>query len=251
VRLLALFLTLAGCRYSGTFQCDTNDQCGASGTCQPSRYCSFMDPSCASGQKYDETAGPLAGQCVGEEQQTDAGVDVMPDAPFDLTTCPATYSVRIASSPSHYRLVTAQATFWEHTTACASAKPGATHLVIPESVEEIVELSEYIDPISNTGAVFYVGVVQDSSVTTPAEGWIRFDGQPVDPALWLAGEPDDFDGTETDRYSQVAGFDKSPQNERMDDLPGVNDLGTVCECDGKSITPAVQAFVDADPRNPN
>ena len=64
--LLALSLA-AGCRYTGTFECATDDQCrhgSDTGTCT-SGYCAFGDGACLSMLRYDETAGPdLAGQCV-------------------------------------------------------------------------------------------------------------------------------------------------------------------------------------------
>ena len=244
-------MLVAGCRYQGAFMCETSEQCGANATCQPSHYCSFMDPSCASGQKYDETAGPYAGQCVGE-QAVDAGVDVMPDAAFDVATCPVGYNITIASSMSRYKLVTSQTTFGPHMTNCADDLVNATHLVIPETLQEIIELSRYIDPLNNTGSVFFIGVVQEPSAATPSEGWIRFDGQPLNPALWHPDEPDDLNGTEADHYSQVGSFNKEPANERMDDLPHqAAGTGAVCECDGKTIAPLAQMFVDNDPGNPN
>lgn len=247
-RLVAIVVLVAGCRYQGSFVCETNDQCGASGTCQPTHYCSFGDSSCPSGQKYDDTAAGHAGQCV-DELPADAAVDVyMPDA-FDVATCPATYNVRIASSTSYYQVLTDQKFYWVHMAACASGLAGATHLVIPDSAQEITELGQYIQTLTGTGSEFYVGIVQDATVTIPTDGWIRFDGQPIDPAVWLNNEPNDFDGDETDHYSQVGAFDKA--NKHVDDVPGPVNAGAVCECDGKTITPQAQAFIDADPMNPN
>ena len=76
-RLLATLVLVAACKASGTFTCEDSDQCrgGATpGTCEPSGYCGFADPSCPSGERYDPYAGAgLGDQCVGDEN--DGGVD--------------------------------------------------------------------------------------------------------------------------------------------------------------------------------
>lgn len=70
---------LAACGVHGTFPCQTDSQCvrdGMQGVCQiATKFCSFADPTC--GQRYDETAGPFANQCV----TNDAGIDAPLDAP--------------------------------------------------------------------------------------------------------------------------------------------------------------------------
>ncbi len=68
--LVAFALVMAtACRYSGAFTCERNDQCRsrtAPGVCQlPAGVCSFPDPTCpVTGQRYDDTAGELADECV-------------------------------------------------------------------------------------------------------------------------------------------------------------------------------------------
>ena len=53
---------------SASFGCETSDQCTVGGTCQPTGWCSFPDPSCATGQRYSDAAGGgLANLCVGDE----------------------------------------------------------------------------------------------------------------------------------------------------------------------------------------
>jgi hypothetical protein len=66
---LAIAIAVTGCRYEGTYTCASNDQCRsreAPGVCQlPAGLCSFPDPMCpTTGQRYDDTAGELANECV-------------------------------------------------------------------------------------------------------------------------------------------------------------------------------------------
>lgn len=55
----------------GAFHCDTSDQC-TGGFCEPEGLCSFSDDDCASGRRFGDLSGPLAGVCVGEGTPTDA-----------------------------------------------------------------------------------------------------------------------------------------------------------------------------------
>ena len=69
--LVALFAF--GCGGRDAYRCTSSDQCvggGAAGVCEPSGFCSFEDPSCPGGRKYESNAGGgLGGTCV----MTDAG----------------------------------------------------------------------------------------------------------------------------------------------------------------------------------
>jgi hypothetical protein len=238
---------LAGCRVSGSFPCTADEQCrrgGDTGVCGPAGFCGFVDGQCSSGFRYDDTAAAHAGMCV--EPTTP-----MPDAemidtapPFDITTCPATYTQQIASTmtTSRYRLITSQAMFTAHASNCDDDMQGATHLVFPETVQEIIELSQWIDPLANTGAFFFVGVVQARDAASPGAGWILFDDTPVSATVWRIGEPDDGDGAENNT-EQLANFDKTPSVRRMSDGNGISARGAVCECDGKKYGPIATAIL--------
>jgi alpha-tubulin suppressor-like RCC1 family protein len=78
----ALVLTLAACGgVPGPFRCPTDQACGAGGVCEPEGYCSFPDETCASGRRFDESAGGGAGgRCTSDLQvlcsdQIAAGAD--------------------------------------------------------------------------------------------------------------------------------------------------------------------------------
>jgi len=71
VASVALGMTLGCQRSDGAFECTTNAQCGADGTCQSTSYCSFPDTTCPSEQRYGSLAGDgLADTCVPVESPT-------------------------------------------------------------------------------------------------------------------------------------------------------------------------------------
>lgn len=63
--LLALSL-LAACEYRGEFKCTQDEQCRglAGGACELEGFCSMTDTTCASGRRYDDSAGAHADECV-------------------------------------------------------------------------------------------------------------------------------------------------------------------------------------------
>lgn len=80
---------LAGCGGSDSFRCVTSDQCSLSsqmGTCvQGPQVCALVDSSCASGYRYDNSAGrDLAGKCV-DLAMPDLGADFAKPPASDMT----------------------------------------------------------------------------------------------------------------------------------------------------------------------
>ncbi|MBI5481575.1 MAG: hypothetical protein HY906_22150 [Deltaproteobacteria bacterium] len=94
-------LAAGGCVKVEPFACTSTSACvraGEPGTCEPTGWCSFPDPSCASGWRYGAGAGGgLADACVegsrppadgGQDAAPDAGGDAEPvDAKVDTTPC--------------------------------------------------------------------------------------------------------------------------------------------------------------------
>jgi hypothetical protein len=242
VRLLALTVLLAACRYEGTFVCKTSEQCGATGVCQTSGYCSFPDTSCMSGQKYDDTAGPNAGACVGEEPGIDASV-------FDPATCPSTYSITISSSTSRYAIRTSLSSFWMHHTACKADLAGATHLLVPSSAQELLEVMGATETMAAGEDEFFVGVAQDISVASATDvGWTNLDGSATNPALWLSPLPFDSDGNEADHDANVAVV--SRMYAKLGDASGAAAASpALCECDGKPVPALVESILAGDPNH--
>jgi hypothetical protein len=76
-----------GCQPPAPFECQTDSACSG-GTCEPTGYCSFADPTCASGKRYGELAAPgLSAECVGasaelsDAAEPDAAEPDVPPAP--------------------------------------------------------------------------------------------------------------------------------------------------------------------------
>ena len=79
-------VALGGCvGVSDVFQCEDGSQCvqgGTPGRCEANGFCSFPDPSCASGSRYALHAGrDVAAMCTGEEGEPDGGGVVGADGP--------------------------------------------------------------------------------------------------------------------------------------------------------------------------
>ncbi|HUS32649.1 MAG TPA: hypothetical protein VMZ53_29310 [Kofleriaceae bacterium] len=68
MRLLLLAAVLCACKATGTFKCMTSDQCRLGdevGYCEDSGYCTFIDDTCPSQRRYDDTAEyPLTNECL-------------------------------------------------------------------------------------------------------------------------------------------------------------------------------------------
>jgi hypothetical protein len=223
--------------------CDINGDCGIGGSCQASNYCSFGDSKCVSGQRYDETAGPYAGVCVGEENGVDAAI-------FDPTTCPAAYTIMIASSPSsRYYVRTATTSYWMHHSGCKTDLPGVTHLMLPDSTAELSEIVAATASMAVGYNEFLVGAAQNiAAATAPNTGWTRVDGNAFDPALWLPNEPNDADGNEANHAENVASIDR--MYSLMNDTVGVTlEAPAICECDGKAVPAGVESILAGDPNH--
>lgn len=92
--LFALALVLPACSEVPPFYCDDDEQCqdgGEAGVCTFYGNCAFRDESCADFElRYDDSAGELAGVCVGDER---FDPDCQPDVvamPTEPECAPAT-----------------------------------------------------------------------------------------------------------------------------------------------------------------
>lgn len=178
----------AGCLPRTEYKCTGNADCTASGSiCEPSGYCSFVDGTCASGQRYGELSGSLANECVasaladagvGEDAiDDDAPVDVMPDAP---PTCPSGYTI---FGDRGYKLISAAASWTAQMAACAADGPNV-YLSIPDDQDE---LSGFIQGSGQPR--LWVGI--DDQATEGTYLTVRGATIPANSPLWNAGEPDD------------------------------------------------------------
>jgi len=65
---LLVLANASACKVTATFECTSADECRLgtmTGNCEPAGFCSFFDPACPSGYRYDDSAvDPLGNQCV-------------------------------------------------------------------------------------------------------------------------------------------------------------------------------------------
>lgn len=233
--LAALAAVLGACRYAGTFTCDRDEECqprGAIGTCQPETgLCSAPDATCASGQRYDESAGGSAGTCV--------EIPAPPDAPpaFDPTTCPAAFQEVAGLTTSRYHVLPMGPRFAAQMQACEALAPGLAHGAVIESPAEWMALLPF-----TSSAIHMVGAVQAPMAAAVDAGWIHADGTPVDLGVWGPDEPADGDDNEADHAQQFGGIGA----DGLRDLPDDPTWPTLCECDGKPVAAMFTAHVAAN-----
>jgi hypothetical protein len=163
------------------------------------------------------------------------------DAGFDYAQCPPSYNAALPG-PSRYRLIATGHSAWDHGTACSMDLPGATHLVVLETMTEFTNVKGLVDSAATNAIVHnavWIGTVQPRAVTLPTEGWLALDGAPLITA-WDLGEPNDG-GNEGDHNEQFVFYEHNRLG--LADVPGNTNSGALCECDGKPIDPAVAALI--------
>ena len=170
---------------------------------------------------------------------TPGPIDAALSADAFALVCPGSYAVTIASSTSHYRILTSNAVFSSHATTCNADLPGATHLIALDSTTELtqifVALAAAVPQPNNSG--FYIGAVQQPNQASPSAGWLIFTGAALPGGMWAGGQPDDAGGGESNS-EQLGLIDR---NGTLQDVAGQTGYGAVCECDGLPIAPAVTA----------
>jgi hypothetical protein len=171
VAAIALIAPAAACLRSTSFVCASDADCTPGGTCEAVSYCSFADPSCASGARFGEYSGSYANQCVAEPA-SDAGIDAV-DA---SNRCPASY-VALAGLPHRYRAITATTAWSAQRDACAAE---ATYLAIPDDQPELAAINTL------AGAGTWVGIHDEANEGT----YVTVLGAPATFLPWDTGQPD-------------------------------------------------------------
>jgi hypothetical protein len=168
------------------------------------------------------------------------------DGPFDLALCPESYNATLPG-PSRYRLISASGSASNQIDACDQDLPGATHLVILETMPEFTSVKGFVDGFADNAIAHnavWIGGVQQRSALLPGQGWLGFDGAPLlvawDPDTH---EPNDGGGLE-DRGEQFVFYEHNRKG--LADVPGNMNSGALCECDGKPITASAMAAIDSN-----
>jgi hypothetical protein len=164
-----------------------------------------------------------------------------PDAGLDAAArCPVSYDVALPG-PSRYRLIASGGPAWVQSDACAADLPGATHLVVLDSPDELGRVISLVAAATTTVNAIWVGAVQQATATQPGVGWLWFDDKAVTGG-WSGVEPNDRDGRES-REEQFVRIEKTKLY--LQDSGGNSTSGALCECDGKSIAPAAADAITA------
>jgi hypothetical protein len=212
--VLLLAIALAGCLRSTEFKCQTSDQCGASGVCETTGYCSLPDDTC--GRRYSSSAGPLANQCVGGGDN-DAGVDARDgstDAPTD-TPAHCTGFQTLSGAPHTYQLVTQTATWDSQVTACVALDASA-YLAIPGDANELAAITT----LAGGSAPFWVGVSDRAN-----EGqWRTVQNMPQTFLPWATNHP--ITSPPNNTFDCV----RTATSQFTDDKCNVQ-LPAICECE--------------------
>ena len=153
MRFLAALLFVAvtatvgvvSCVKTNAFQCDgDNSACGAGGLCEADGFCSVASDRCG-GREYSDTAGDLAGKCIGGDPPTDGmspdGLPpdgMPPDGP--AVACAAGYTTITNGQANHkYKLIATQDEWSnQHNLQCVTS---GGYLAIPDSATELTAIA--------------------------------------------------------------------------------------------------------------
>jgi hypothetical protein len=246
VRLLIAVACLAvtNCKVTGAFTCETSDQCRDStgqGVCEPTGFCAFADPDCASGTRYAGNAGDgFAGQCTSEQPVVDSSIDTPP--PFDTSTCPAKFDITLPSVPNaKFYMDVGTGNYGVVAMRCIAELQGATHPANVHSAQTVTEVAALFS--AGGPAWIYVGVLQDPTATTPIGGWINMDGSAFDATLWSNAnpvQPDDGDGDEANHLQQAGAVLYTGE---FGDYQTNLGVPLLCACDGVPVAPRAMTFL--------
>jgi hypothetical protein len=173
------------------------------------------------------------------------------DASFNLATCPVGYDV-VLPGPSRYRLIATAAHADLQITACNNDLPGRTHLVVLDSVPELVAVSMLLDneaPGAIAGDSIWIGGVQQRTALLPADNWLGFDDLPLIANQWaVPTEPNDGGGplatTELDHGEQFVSIKRGKRY--FSDTSRATSYGALCECDGKPVGTLAAAAITSN-----
>ena len=221
--LLLFVLANAGCLRKTEFQCADDGSCGASGRCESTGFCSFMDGDCSSGRRYDQSAGTLAGQCTGGGTNGDGGPIDTPDNMTDgqpmvdaaPAGCPAGYNAITGGEANHLYKVLTVGDDWAKQQAACRLTSSSSNLAVPADAVELTA----IDTLLGTNN-YWLGI----SDTVTEMTWINVLGAPQTFLPWQPPAPDNAGGGGEDCVESLPALHKINDRRCMDNLPAV------CEC---------------------
>lgn len=221
--MLCLFvLANAGCLRKTEFQCNDDNACGASGRCESTGFCSFADPACSTGRRYDQSAGTYAGECTGGGSMTDGGTDdtqTMTDGSTSDTPaagCPSGYAAITGGQAGHVYQLMATPQNWDTQSNLCTVTSASAYLAIPDDIAELTAL----DTLA-TGS-HWVGIT-DSDMEMI---WKNVLGQTQTFLPWTTGAPNNAGGGQGEDC--VESLDNAAHE--INDRRCQDKLPAICEC---------------------
>ena len=178
--VVAFALGSSACLRGTEYRCSTNTECGAGGTCESVGFCSFPDTACTSGERFGDSAGPLANQCTGTTGPDGGPIDSPPgmiDSP--LAGCPGNY-VTITGGQGTHRYRTLPSGNWNQQRDMCTATTASAYLAIPDDPGELQALAT----LAAQGR-FWVGITDSANEGT----WLNTKGAPQTFLPWENGAP--------------------------------------------------------------
>lgn len=218
--LLVVSLTLGAgaCLRSTEYRCSTNTECGTGGTCESVGFCSFPDTGCTSGERFGDSAGPLANQCTGTSGIDGGPIDsppidgVMIDGP--PAGCPGDYVTITGGQGTHrYRILPAGN--WLQQRDMCIATTTSAYLAIPDDLGELQALATLA-----AAARFWVGITDTANEGT----WVTTKGTPQTFLPWEPGAPNNGNNQDDCVDANMA------TSQFKDERCNTQNIG-VCECE--------------------
>jgi hypothetical protein len=178
----------------------------------------------------------------------DASIDALSfDAPgFNVASdCPQSYNAELPG-PSKYRWILTGGSVGTQIDTCNNDLPGRTHLVVFDSMAEIVSVSMLLDNLPDETVAnnqIFVGGVQQAGALLPTDNWIGFDDQALLTGTWANGEPNDNNQGEADHAEQFLMMEHNKHY--FSDGAKTNTSGALCECDGNAVGTLATAAINA------
>lgn len=149
--LLAVCCALAatGCLRTTEYRCSGDSACGGGGVCETSGFCSFIDGECASGRRYNDSAGSLGSTCTnGGNVEADADINPVIDVLLvdggttdtPMAQCPAGYVTLTGGNAGHLYKVLTVADDWAAQEAACQLTTVKSHLAVPDDLAELTAL---------------------------------------------------------------------------------------------------------------
>ncbi|MBL0216649.1 MAG: hypothetical protein IPQ07_22545 [Myxococcales bacterium] len=208
-------LLASSCLRDTSFKCSTNAECGQGGTCERGvGYCSVTDTGCASGSRFGSSAGPYAGQCVGEDAPADAPVADAPIVDAPITGCPSNFMAITGGQGTHVYRAIPMTSSWQQQRSRCSGLSSAAYLAIPDDLAELQAIS------SLAAGEVWVGISDTATENT----FLTVKGVPATFLPWDTNQPDD----------QGPGEDCviiHEQNSKLRDERCNDGFRAVCECE--------------------